>query len=454
MKQEGVRNQLLQEAKSCESVAKEALQEANKQGANEAKVVCSAAVVKRLSVEAGEFTLANQLQRRGLGLVVHKDQRKGSSTTNVVTPSTVKQAVRNAVAMAEYSIPDENLNFLKAEHADSAPVLEFLFEDQLAEMDLSELIGPIKEVLAYLKQDSRVAIDRLEMDISSGWSGLYNSYGVEQSELQNRASWMILGMARDGEAVSGLEAQGGSTYSKVQLLPCAFDDAKSLSKRVIDALKPVRCPSYKGAILLTPRGVSQLFLNMVLYHMSGRAVMDGKSKWENSTGQRVLSDSFSLIDSPHDSLLSGSTGFDSDGMPTRKQTLIEKGVLNLHLQDSYTAKKLGKKLTATAGGPFCLEILPGQKKLASLVDEHKNLLVVDRFSGNTDPVKGDFSGVVKGSRYWQNGQDCGVVTETMISGNFFDIINSQINLSSEVETVGYSYRSPYILLDTVSVTGN
>jgi PmbA protein len=83
-----------------------------------------------------------------------------------------------------------------------------------------------------------------------------------------------------------------------------------------------------------------------------------------------------------------------------------------------------------------------------------DMLVVDRFSGNIDPIKGDFSGVAKSSRYFKNGQDHGAVAETMIAGNLFETLNSILAVSSITEDVSGSMQMPWMLVDGVSVTGN
>jgi PmbA protein len=91
--------------------------------------------------------------------------------------------------------------------------------------------------------------------------------------------------------------------------------------------------------------------------------------------------------------------------------------------------------------------------LADVLKGHDKLLLVDRFSGNSDPIKGDFSGVAKSSRLYERGVDRGAVTETMIAGNFFDLAKAVLAVTKEAEMVGGNFRSPYLLVDGVSVTG-
>ena len=439
---------------AMEKMSEIALAEAKKLGADEAKVGLSASFQKRLVVESKEFALANSLEGRSIGIVVHKDKKKGSASTNIISEQSIKQAVADAMALASYSVPDETLTFATRDQAPPAKPLSYLFESALADIELEEMQGSMQEVLALLVRDHRVALDKFEMSVDVSYHGLANSHGVKQRESQTIANWFFFGMARDGEEVTGFDFDGSHSFSKAKLLNACLQDADRFVKKIIAGLKPVQCPSYKGPVLFSPRAFQELLSGMMLYHASGRQVMDGRSKWEKDLGNKVVSEKFTMTDNPHDPLFSGSTAFDSDGLPTMKHTIIDKGVLKMHLHDCYSAKKCGVKSTATSGGPFALDIGAGSDALSTMKSSAKHLLLIDRFSGNDDPVKGDFSGVAKGSRFFSSGKDMGAVTETMIAGNFFESKDKILAVSKEVELVGGGFRAPYVLIDGISVTGS
>ena len=180
--------------------------------------------------------------------------------------------------------------------------------------------------------------------------------------------------------------------------------------------------------------------------------MDGKSLWSKRIGESVISPMMTLRDAPHNREFSGATSFDGDGLPTVERDLIKNGVLLTHLHDCYTAKRCGAVSTATSGGPFALMMATGNGELKSMQNARQDLLVVDRFSGNIDPIKGDFSGVAKSSRYLKNGEDQGAVSETMIAGNLFESLSQILSVSSVFEDVGGSMRTPWVLIDGVSVS--
>lgn len=430
------------------------LEEAKRQGADAAKIATNMSFQRRLVVENKQFSLVSSLESRSFGLLVHKDQKKGSASINTVTEDGVRKAVVDALALAKFSVPDPDLVLASKEEAAPAPSLAFLYDAALAEMSLEEIQETMGTTLARLVRDPRVALDRYEMALDVSWHGLASSTGMRQAERQTIASWSFFGMARDGEEVTGFDYDGNFAFTKTDILRRSVEGAERFVEKILRGLKPVQCPSYKGAVLLSPRAVEELLLGMILYHAGGRQVMDGKSRWHQAVGQAVLSPLVTLSDNPHDPTFSGATAFDSDGIPTKPLLLIENGVLKQHLHDCYSAKKCKGRSTGTAGGPFSARFAPGSTPLEALLKAQDRVLLVDRFSGNSDPIKGDFSGVAKSSRLYEKGVDRGAVSETMIAGNFFELAKAVLAVSQEVEMVGGNFRSPYLLVDGVSVTGS
>ena len=148
----------------------------------------------------------------------------------------------------------------------------------------------------------------------------------------------------------------------------------------------------------------------------------------------------------------GPPPYDAEGVAVTKMPLVEAGVLRTHLDSCYTAKRRGTTTTGHAGGPHGIELAGGTKTKDELLGMADQLVVVERFSGNADPVTGDFSGIAKGSHYYKNGEHQHALTETMIAGNFFDLLNNIVALSSATEAYCGQYVAPWVLADGVSVT--
>src|SRR5262249_44558174 len=65
-------------------------------------------------------------------------------------------------------------------------------------------------------------------------------------------------------------------------------------------------------------------------------------------GQQVAAENVTVIDDGTFPGLFGSSPFDDEGVPSRRTTVIEGGVLKSYLLNSYAARKLGMKTTGNA----------------------------------------------------------------------------------------------------------
>lgn len=442
-----------QTASEMDTLARDTMDHALKRGADRIKVVTSGSISRRLVVENKQVTLANSLEDQKFSLVVHKNQKKGSATTNIVRGETVRKNAEDALALASFSVADPALNMPASDEAPKARSLDFLFDPATADTSLAQLQEWMEQALTRATRDPRVAIDKFEMSVVTSFHGLYNSLGVAQSEIQTMIGWSFFGMGVDGEEVSGFDYDSGFAWRSGDVLDRLLATAESFASKVTGNLRPRKAPSYKGPVLFSPRAVEELLAGFMLYHASGAAVMDGKSRWQDEAGKTVMSPVITLRDDPHSHDFAGATSFDGDGLPTRRQTLFDQGKLVQHLHDCYSARRCKSQSTAMSGGPFAMSFAPGGALLADLLKSRREILLVDRFSGNSDAIKGDFSGVAKSSRLYAEGKDAGPVTETMIAGNFFEIARSIQAASLEVENVAGGFSSPYILVDNVSVTG-
>jgi PmbA protein len=438
---------------SLDSMAQYGLDVAQSLSLDAAKIMASCHFEKKLIVENKEFTTASTSDLQSLDVIIHHQQKKGSASNNLLDKSALAQTIKDAAALASYSVADPFLTFAVKDEASPADPLDFIYDETVHNIELKDMRQTMEAVLEVFHADKRIAIDRFEFATSASSHHLYNSNGVKQREQQTLISWQWLGMAKDGDQVTGMDWSSDFRFRNKAFESEIIQDAKSFCERLISQLNPRQCESYRGMVLLAPQAVSSLLVDQILYHGSGRSVMDGKSRWAESIGKQVVSDKFSLSDEPHTSTLIGATSFDQDGVPTQKKELIKDGILLDHLCDCYSAKKLGRKTTASAGGPFGLHVKSGKDSLASLLAARQDLLVVDRFSGNVDPITGDFSGVAKSSSLYQNGVRLAAVAETMIAGNFFELADRIVGISQEQVNVEGSYLSPWILLDGVSVTG-
>jgi PmbA protein len=82
----------------------------------------------------------------------------------------------------------------------------------------------------------------------------------------------------------------------------------------------------------------------------------------------------------------------------------------------------------------------------------KRGIIVSRFSGNVNPVNGDFSGVVKGGKLVEHGNVVHAVKEVMVAGNMFKALKNLDGVSRERKVI-LSSILPYLRFGGISFTG-
>jgi PmbA protein len=106
----------------------------------------------------------------------------------------------------------------------------------------------------------------------------------------------------------------------------------------------------------------------------------GLSFLANQLGKTVAAEDFTLID--HGQIVNGvgSRSFDDEGVPTRSNVLIDRGVLKTYVHNSTTAAKQKAELTGNAGliepHVWNLEVAPGDYTLEEMIRETKKGIYV------------------------------------------------------------------------------
>jgi len=189
-------------------------------------------------------------------------------------------------------------------------------------------------------------------------------------------------------------------------------------------------------------------------------VQKKSSHFAGKIGKQVASDLLTVEDDATNVEGVNASSFDREGVPHRRNMIIEKGKLKKFLYNTYTAKKEGARSTGNAGGSSSSPptvsttnfiVNPMGSSLEKLVAEIDKGVIISRFSGNVDPVNGDFSGVVKGGQMVTNGAIEHAVKEVMVAGNVFEALLRLNGISRERKVI-YDSILPYMRFDGISFT--
>ncbi|HNT36359.1 MAG TPA: metallopeptidase TldD-related protein, partial [bacterium] len=221
-----------------------------------------------------------------------------------------------------------------------------------------------------------------------------------------------------------------------------FFDPDVVSQKVLENLRWAEktCAPPRGRVpVFVPSERMGMWLWPVLMGVNGRSVAKGESPLASRLGQQILACNLTLRDDPHRDYAHGACEIDPDGIPTRKHTIVEKGVLKMFLYDLDTAGLAGTSPTGSPGCGTCRPCLdPGkdsQIKLLSQVED--GLYVCDLIGfGQSNIINGDFSCNVGLGYRIKNGEIVGRVKNTMLAGNIYDLLSGGVRLSRETDYTG------------------
>ena len=433
-----------------------AIKEAERKGASDCEAYISTAKESEVFIENNDLKQAKSQESAALGVRILVNGSLGFFAVNNIAPDKVKHAATMAVKMARVS-PRDKFNSLPGKGKISH--VRGIYDKKAEAFEAGDAAGLAAEMLRAAKDDSRVSVDSGNFTATLVRHWLGNSSGIMLSERLSAFSWSVMGMAIDGSDVSSFDVQSGSSHSVKGIN--VLSSAEEFSHTVVNSLGARKIDSFNGEMLLTPAATIELVEEAVEHSINSDSVQKKSSHFAGKLGKRVASPLLSIEDDATNPHGLAASSFDREGVAHKRNVVMEKGVLKKFLYNTYTAKKAGVKSTGNAGGsptspPSVAAtnfiVAPGRQNLDSLVSEIKQGMMISRFSGNVNPVNGDFSGVVKGGRLIRNGELSHAVKEVMVAGNVFDCLKNLTGISSERKVIQSSIL-PYMRFSGVSFTG-
>jgi PmbA protein len=174
---------------------------------------------------------------------------------------------------------------------------------------------------------------------------------------------------------------------------------------------------------------------------SGSSVYRGTSFLRDLLGGEIGPGALRIVDDPLRPGGLASRPFDAEGLTSRRNVLVDAGVLRSFLLDTYSARKLGLRSTASAvrslgeapvAGATNLYLEPGTLSPEEVIGSVANGFYITELIGSgVNPVTGDYSRGAAG--LWiENGRLAFPVEEVTIAGNLRDMFAGIDALGNDV----------------------
>jgi PmbA protein len=442
---------------SLEDICSFAVREAEKKGAEYAEAYAIRNKEYEVFMENNDLNQAKSDTTERLGIRVFLKRSVGFSSVNIMLRDHIIKAIIRAIKIAKVT-PADKFNVMPVKK-NKVKLLKGIYDKNAESFGSAEARTRAADLLhAARSYDRRVSVDSGNFASSVISRSILNSNGVRAKESITSFSWSIMGMAIDGKEVSNFDFQFGGSHNIKDI--DVLHTGEEFAEIVINSLRSKKIDSFKGETLLSPLAAAELIQNTITYSVNSTSIQKKASKFEGKVGSVVSSDLLTLEDDATNIKGLEASSFDREGLPHQRNLIIDRGILKKFIYNSYTANKDSTKSTANAGGPPTsspivsttnIIVNPGKSKLENLISEIGKGLIINRFSGNVNPVNGDFSGVVKAGQYVRNGNIQFALKEVMVSGNVFDALHRITGISKERKLLQDSLL-PSIRIDNISFT--
>ena len=378
-------------------------------------------------VRLGKPELVEEAGHRSAGLRVMKGKQVATTSTSDLTEGGIQRFVSDALELVELAQEDPFAGPADEAHCDPslAPDLD-LFDPKGGAVDAAQAIATAKiGEQAARDYDARISnSDGATFSRTAGGAALVLSNGFRAAYKGSYQSLSVVPVAED----DGGKKRRGFHWTAKRFLE-ELEDPKAVgaeaARRTLRKLGARPVATGEFPVVFDP-DAARAILGMLAGCVMGSSIWRKSSYLVGREGTQVASPLVTVIDDPLIRRAPGSRPYDGEGLASRKNVVVEKGVLRTYLCDSYSARKLSRESTGNAsrGGSagvscsttnFILE--PGTDSNEAIVKGTKRGLYVTEMMGfGFNAVTGDFSRGAGG--FWiEDGQLAFPVSEVTISLN-------------------------------------
>jgi PmbA protein len=414
-------------------------------------------------VRKGEPELVEEAGTRSAGLRVIQDRRVASTSTSDLTEAGMERFVADAIELVALSQEDPFAGPADPKllcDPSLAPALD-LFDPAGGAVDAAGAIALAREgEAAAFAYDRRITnSEGATFGRTAGGYAIALSSGFRATAKGSYQSLSVVPVAADE---GGKNRRGHHWTARRHLaeLDPAADVGREAARRTLRKLGARTVSTCEVPVVFDPDAARSI-LGMLAGCVMGSAIWRKSSYLVGREGTRVASDLVSVVDDPLIPRGPGSRPFDGEGLASRRNAVVEKGILRMVLCDSYSARKLGRESTASAArgggagvGPSTTNFVlqPGTDSNEAIVKgTPRGLYVTEMMGFGFNAVTGDFSRGASG--FWIEGGELAYpVSELTISLNVDELWQRIDAIGSDLD-MRTATAAPTIRVAKMTVAG-
>jgi PmbA protein len=431
-------------------------------GADGAEAYLSSGTGVGVHIEKDVVSYTTGDSEGGMGLRVVKDGRLGFAYTSDRTR--LEEAGNRALELSRLA---PETGYALPPGASSYEDVAGLHDPAIVAMEPGEAVEIAGLIIDAAKAvHEGVTVGSGGVFMGHGSAAIASSEGVSVSSQGTSLTAYAYVVLRDATVSTGFEYQSSRTLDIDG--PRIGDEA---GRMALDAQGAV--PMEKGGemtVVFRPTALAELLSYTLLPSVIGDAAQRGESAFTGKDGQLVATKDLTVVDDPTMAGGLGSGKADDEGVPTRRNVLIEDGVLQGFLYDTFTANQYGVETTgnATRGGGSGWKsqpdadttnvalYMPSMGELEDLVAEvDRGVLVHDLMGCHTSNRSTlDFSLNSTMPYEIRKGELTGVRTPVMLGGNLGRVLENLLGAGGRARQCpeGTNVVLPWLAAEGVTVT--
>ena len=284
---------------------------------------------------------------------------------------------------------------------------------------------------------------------------LTNSKGLHLTRKNRFAYAYGIGVFKEGEDITtAYEFDIFKTYED-------FDPKKLADITIEKGLKRL------GAVSLPTKFYPVVFSNETFSELlsvfsglySAESAYRHLTPYENKVGEKIAQANFNLIDDPLHEQAYFQVPFDDEGVACKKKYIIKDGVFQGFINDLKMASIFNQEPTGNSfnGGiqTTNLYLEPGDKSFDALIEGIDDGVYITDLVGlhaGVKAISGEFSLQASGFKIEQ-GQVAFPVNMIVVSGNFFDVMQSIEGFGNDLKFDVSGFGSPSVHVKSLSISG-
>ena len=444
-----------------QELARDILHQAKAKGASQGDLLMVESESFFVTVRLGEIEKISQAQEKRLGLRLFFGASSATASTSDISKGSIERLVDETCAMARSTAQDEYSGLPAPEECARTFLDLDLLDDSGRSLSVEErsrlALETEKTALDY---DRRITnSEGAEFSNQAGRVIYANSHGFSGEYQGSTYGLSVVPVA----ALNGMMQRDYwySSQRKFSRLESPESVGRKAAARVLRRLGARKIKTREVPVVFEPE-IAATLLRHLSGALSGYSLYKGASFLIGKLGDKIASELITVVDDGTIPAALGSKPFDGEGLPTGRKTVVEKGVLQSYLLDTYSGRKLGYPSTGNAArsvgeppgvAPTNFYLSPGSyspEKIIASVEE--GFYVTELIGFGVNLVTGDYSRGAAG--IWiEKGELTYPVEEVTIAGNLKEILLNIEMVGNDLE-MRDRICAPTVKISRMTVAGN